>query len=122
MRDRLVQFGCFYQTRSIVTRLQTGVVRTNCMDSLDRTNVVQSLIAAENLNSVLKNVGILHNNDVIDNHQGNLLKGMDNKNAKGHLISKCPFGVFKSTKKPTKFLRISAPGFNERSTQKKAHN
>jgi len=69
MRDRLVQFGCFYQTRSIVTRLQTGVVRTNCMDSLDRTNVVQSLIAAENLNSVLKNVGILHNNDVIDNHQ-----------------------------------------------------
>ena len=99
MRDRLVQFGCFYQTRSIVTRLQTGVVRTNCMDSLDRTNVVQSLIAAENLNSVLKNVGILHNNDVIDNHQGNLLKGMDNKTVKGQLVSKCPFGVFKSTKK-----------------------
>ena len=109
MRDRLVQFGCFYQTRSIVTRLQTGVVRTNCMDSLDRTNVVQSLIAAENLNSVLKNVGILHNNDVIDNHQGNLLKDMDNKNAKGHLISKCPFGVFKSTKKPTKFVQGSLP-------------
>ena len=86
MRDRLVQFGCFYQTRSIVTRLQTGVVRTNCMDSLDRTNVVQSLIAAENLNSVLKNVGILHNNDVIDNHQGNLLKGMDNKTVKGQLF------------------------------------
>ena len=104
MRDRLVQFGCFYQTRSIVTRLQTGVVRTNCMDSLDRTNVVQSLIAAENLNSVLKNVGILHNNDVIDNHQGNLLKGMDNKNAKGQLISKCPFGVFKSPKPPAKFF------------------
>ena len=101
MRDRLVQFGCFYQTRSIVTRLQTGVVRTNCMDSLDRTNVVQSLIAAENLNSVLKNVGILHNNDVIDNHQGDLLKGM-----KGQLISKCPF---KSTKKPTKFFQDFCP-------------
>ena len=101
MRDRLVQFGCFYQTRSIVTRLQTGVVRTNCMDSLDRTNVVQSLIAAENLNSVLKNVGILHNNDVIDNHQGNLLKDMDNKTTKGQLISKC---LFKSTKKPMKFF------------------
>jgi hypothetical protein len=28
---------------------------------------------------------------------------------KGQLISKCPFGVFKSTKKPTKlFVRISA--------------
>ena len=27
--------------------------------------------------------------------------------SKGQLISKCPFGVFKSTKKPTKFF----PGF-----------
>ena len=102
MRDRLVQFGCFYQTRSIVTRLQTGVVRTNCMDSLDRTNVVQSLIAAENLNSVLKNVGILHNNDVIDNHQGNLLKAMDNKNFKVQLISKCTFCFLQIYKKEKK--------------------
>jgi len=68
MRDRLLQFGCFYQTRSVVTRLQTGVVRTNCMDSLDRTNVVQSLIATENLNTVLKSVGILQENDIIDSH------------------------------------------------------
>merc|ERR1719266_3296102 len=63
-----MQYGCFYQTRSVVSRLQTGVVRTNCMDSLDRTNVVQSLIAAENLTQVLRSVGILHTNDVIDNH------------------------------------------------------
>lgn len=28
-----------------VTRRQTGVIRTNCMDNLDRTNVVQSLFA-----------------------------------------------------------------------------
>ena len=26
------------------------------------------------------------------------------RHTKGQLISKCPFGVFKSTKKPTKFL------------------
>ena len=68
MKERIVQFGCFYQTRSVVTRLQTGVVRTNCMDSLDRTNVVQSLIAAENLTQVLRSVGILQENDVIDAH------------------------------------------------------
>ena len=31
------------------------------------------------------------------------------KSCKGHLISKCPFSVFKSFKKPTKFFsRISA--------------
>ena len=27
-----------------------------------------------------------------------------NSSGKGQLILKCPFGVFKSTKKPTKFL------------------
>ena len=28
---------------------QKGVFRTNCMDCLDRTNVIQSLVAWENL-------------------------------------------------------------------------
>ena len=38
------------------------------MDSLDRTNVVQSMIASENLTNVLRNVGILSTSDVIDTH------------------------------------------------------
>ena len=39
--------------------------------------------------------------------------------AKGQLISKCPFGFFKSSKKPTKFFsRISALTFKKRSNQK----
>ena len=33
--------------------------------------------------------------------------GTPGTRAKGQLITKCPFGVFKSPKKPTKFL----PGF-----------
>ena len=38
---------------------------------------------------------------------------------KGQLISKCPFGVFKSLKKPTNFfLRISALASKKRSNQK----
>ena len=37
---------------------------------------------------------------------------------KGQLISKCPFGVFKSPKKPTKFLMISALASKKRSNQK----
>ena len=32
---------------------QTGVFRTNCMGCLDRTNVVQSMLAAENMVEVL---------------------------------------------------------------------
>ncbi len=38
---------------------QTGVVRTNCMDCLDRTNVVQSLLAAEFLQDALARMGVL---------------------------------------------------------------
>ena len=38
--------------------------------------------------------------------------------AKGHLISKCPFGVFKSPKKNEIFSRISALASKKRSNQK----
>ena len=41
------------RTSLSIIRQQTGVFRTNCMDCLDRTNVVQSMLAAENLLSVL---------------------------------------------------------------------
>lgn len=37
--------GVFTQAGGKVLSTQSGVVRTNCMDNLDRTNVVQSLIA-----------------------------------------------------------------------------
>jgi phosphatidylinositol 4-phosphatase len=39
---------------------QKGVVRTNCMDSLDRTNVVQSVIAHRILDDALKRMGVLN--------------------------------------------------------------
>jgi len=38
---------------------QTSVVRTNCMDCLDRTNVVQSMLARQALNRQLHDLGIL---------------------------------------------------------------
>lgn len=38
---------------------QTSVVRTNCMDCLDRTNVVQSMLARWTLNRMLTDIGIL---------------------------------------------------------------
>ena len=39
--------------------LQTSVVRTNCMDSLDRTNVVQSMLARWTLDRIFVDLGIL---------------------------------------------------------------
>ncbi|KAG0062048.1 hypothetical protein BGZ90_003280 [Linnemannia elongata] len=38
---------------------QTSVVRTNCMDCLDRTNVVQSVVSRWVLNRQLRDIGIL---------------------------------------------------------------
>lgn len=39
---------------------QKGVVRTNCIDSLDRTNVVQSVIAHRIMDDALKHMGVLN--------------------------------------------------------------
>ena len=38
------------------------------MDCLDRTNVVQSMIAAENLNRILREIGILAAHEIIDTY------------------------------------------------------
>ncbi|THH17404.1 hypothetical protein EW146_g3395 [Bondarzewia mesenterica] len=48
---------------------QLGVVRTNCMDNLDRTNVAQAAIAKWTLNKQLKDVGVLAADDAVDNHE-----------------------------------------------------
>ncbi|KAJ4290779.1 Phosphoinositide phosphatase sac1 [Collariella sp. IMI 366227] len=42
-----------------VRSLQTSVVRTNCMDCLDRTNVVQSMLARWTLDRILIDLGLL---------------------------------------------------------------
>ena len=62
LKPRIEEQACFFKTRGVVSKLQTGAIRTNCMDSLDRTNVVQSLIALENLKQVLKKLAIPHVN------------------------------------------------------------
>lgn len=44
-----------------VRNQQTSVVRTNCMDCLDRTNVIQSMLARTALNRQLTDLGVLTN-------------------------------------------------------------
>eukprot|EP00353_Schmidingerella_taraikaensis_P010885 CAMPEP_0185575764 /NCGR_PEP_ID=MMETSP0434-20130131/6861_1 /TAXON_ID=626734 ORGANISM="Favella taraikaensis, Strain Fe Narragansett Bay" /NCGR_SAMPLE_ID=MMETSP0434 /ASSEMBLY_ACC=CAM_ASM_000379 /LENGTH=196 /DNA_ID=CAMNT_0028192727 /DNA_START=121 /DNA_END=711 /DNA_ORIENTATION=+ len=48
------------KTRKLVTeieRLQNGVIRTNCIDCLDRTNVAQQMICLETLNRLVPEMG-----------------------------------------------------------------
>lgn len=45
---------------------QDGVFRTNCIDCLDRTNVVQSMLANRSLNAVLQKLGILQAGQIVE--------------------------------------------------------
>ncbi|GJJ73572.1 phosphatidylinositol 4-phosphatase [Entomortierella parvispora] len=50
-----------------VAQKQTSVVRTNCMDCLDRTNVVQSVVSRWVLNRQLREIGILGADEKFEN-------------------------------------------------------
>lgn len=51
-----------------VSSTQEGVFRSNCIDSLDRTNVVQSMIAKISLEEQLKKFNILFVGEKIEDH------------------------------------------------------
>uniref|UniRef100_A0A803TDQ8 Phosphatidylinositol-3-phosphatase SAC1 n=1 Tax=Anolis carolinensis TaxID=28377 RepID=A0A803TDQ8_ANOCA len=63
--DRLAEqqdeFGYFLvdSDGKVVTQ-QEGTFRSNCMDCLDRTNVIQSLLARRSLQAQLQRLGVLH--------------------------------------------------------------
>ncbi|OEL27740.1 Phosphoinositide phosphatase SAC7 [Dichanthelium oligosanthes] len=46
---------------------QTGTVRTNCVDCLDRTNVTQSMVGRKLLESQLQRIGVFGANDTVSN-------------------------------------------------------
>ncbi|OJA20427.1 hypothetical protein AZE42_09470 [Rhizopogon vesiculosus] len=68
VHDDLVNQGYFHldTAQDTAVRFQTGVVRTNCMDNLDRTNVVQAALAKWTLNHQLKAIGVLSDNEELD--------------------------------------------------------
>ncbi|CAG8452119.1 9829_t:CDS:10 [Funneliformis caledonium] len=65
IEEELIQQGYFYAEDSPI-KFQTSVIRTNCMDCLDRTNVVQSTFAKWMLTQQLREVGVLSNKEKID--------------------------------------------------------
>ncbi|XP_060527296.1 phosphatidylinositol-3-phosphatase SAC1 [Cylas formicarius] len=63
------EMGFFLRFRDgTLSSLQEGVFRTNCIDCLDRTNVVQSMLAHRNLEIVLKKFGILSFEEKLEHH------------------------------------------------------
>lgn len=53
---------------STVQKYQQSVVRTNCMDCLDRTNVIQSMLARWTLNRQMAEIGVLSSGEDIKSY------------------------------------------------------
>lgn len=47
---------------------QSGTVRTNCMDNLDRTNVAQSAIAKWMLDQQLRDIGVFEESETVETY------------------------------------------------------
>lgn len=63
------EMGFFFQSGNIDnSTLQKGIFRTNCIDCLDRTNVVQSMLARRSLQTVLCNLNILQEGERLDSN------------------------------------------------------
>jgi len=58
IRGDFKRFGFYVESRGLSQR-QGGVFRVNCIDCLDRTNVVQCVLARHHLESLLNRVGLL---------------------------------------------------------------
>ncbi|XP_065149976.1 phosphatidylinositol-3-phosphatase SAC1-A [Paramisgurnus dabryanus] len=59
--DMQDEFGYFMlNSDGKVVSEQSGTFRSNCMDCLDRTNVIQSLLARRSLQNQLQRMGVLH--------------------------------------------------------------
>ncbi|KAJ7225879.1 SacI homology domain-containing protein [Mycena pura] len=71
LESDLKSHGYFHlpSNQSESVQLQRGTVRTNCMDNLDRTNVVQAALARWTLNQQLQALGILSKEDSIDAYE-----------------------------------------------------
>ncbi|CCA67182.1 probable SAC1-recessive suppressor of secretory defect [Serendipita indica DSM 11827] len=70
LAPELEEKGFFHVTLAGgVQKWQMGVVRTNCMDNLDRTNVVQSSIAKWSLSKQLQELGILSEGETVEQHE-----------------------------------------------------
>ncbi|GLH12929.1 Phosphatidylinositide phosphatase SAC1 [Gryllus bimaculatus] len=75
LTDRLAheqdEFGYFLITRDgTLVSQQDGIFRTNCIDCLDRTNVVQSMLARRSLSHVMEKLGILRPGQRLEDQLG----------------------------------------------------
>jgi phosphatidylinositol 4-phosphatase len=88
LNDELERQGWFQLDAEAVvpTKLQEGTVRTNCMDNLDRTNVVQAALAKHTLMLQLRQLGIIPEDAGVDDYSG---LSQDFRESKSLYVSVC---------------------------------
>ncbi|CAH8281143.1 unnamed protein product [Arabidopsis lyrata] len=70
MEDFLEKNGYFlFNEKGEKMKEQLGIVRTNCIDCLDRTNVTQSMIGRNMLEFQLKRIGVFGAEEAISSHK-----------------------------------------------------
>ncbi|XP_032209707.1 synaptojanin-1 isoform X9 [Mustela erminea] len=67
--QKFVDYGFFYFNGSEVQRCQSGTVRTNCLDCLDRTNSVQAFLGLEMLAKQLEALGLAEKPQLVTRFQ-----------------------------------------------------
>ncbi|KAK6191374.1 hypothetical protein SNE40_003083 [Patella caerulea] len=58
LQTYLTEFGFYCGDATHIIKKQSGTIRTNCLDCLDRTNAVQAMLAMEILASQIKSLGL----------------------------------------------------------------
>uniref|UniRef100_UPI00398F6D6B synaptojanin-2-like isoform X2 n=1 Tax=Pristiophorus japonicus TaxID=55135 RepID=UPI00398F6D6B len=66
LQEHLENFGFFTSGEHVRLCFQSGTLRTNCLDCLDRTNGVQSYVALEVLYSQLESLGMASKKTVVE--------------------------------------------------------
>ncbi|XP_075059511.1 synaptojanin-2 isoform X2 [Mixophyes fleayi] len=66
LKLNLEEFGVFTKGENLITRLQKGTFRVNCLDCLHRTNSVQAYIALEILQTQLESLGLFDMKSVVE--------------------------------------------------------
>ncbi|XP_032132900.1 synaptojanin-1 isoform X11 [Sapajus apella] len=67
--QKFLDYGFFYFNGSEVQRSQSGTVRTNCLDCLDRTNSVQAFLGLEMLAKQLEALGLAEKPQLVTRFQ-----------------------------------------------------
>lgn len=67
--QKFLDYGFFYFDGSAVQRCQSGTVRTNCLDCLDRTNSVQAFLGLEVLAKQLEALGLAEKPQLVTRFQ-----------------------------------------------------